>query len=31
MWVQADDVLAFDPVTREWTVLLEAHEVRPAP
>lgn len=31
LWVQADDVLAFDPATRQWTVLLEASEVRPIP
>ena len=30
-WVQADDVLAFDPATREWTVLLAASTVQPAP
>jgi len=28
-WVQADDVLGFDPATREWIVLLEASDVRP--
>jgi phage baseplate assembly protein gpV len=28
-WVQADDVLGFDPATREWTVLLEASDVQP--
>ncbi len=28
-WVRADDLQAFDPVTREWTVLLEAGELRP--
>ncbi|MGZ4273213.1 MAG: kelch repeat-containing protein [Solirubrobacteraceae bacterium] len=30
-WVQADDVLAFDLATRQWTVLLEAFQVLPAP
>jgi hypothetical protein len=28
-WVQGDDLVAFDPVTRAWTVLLEAGELRP--
>ena len=28
-WVQADDVLAFDLATRQWTVLLEASQVEP--
>ena len=31
IWVQANDVLAFDPATGEWTVLLEASEVRAEP
>ena len=30
-WVTANDVLAFDPATGEWTVLLEASEVRGEP
>jgi hypothetical protein len=28
-WVQADDVIAFDLATRQWTVLLEASQVVP--
>jgi hypothetical protein len=31
IWVQADDVLAFDPVTRDWIILLEASKVQPPP
>jgi hypothetical protein len=30
-WVQADDVLTFDPATREWSVLLEASTIQPVP
>ena len=31
VWVRANDVLTFDPVTREWTVLLPASVVQPEP
>jgi hypothetical protein len=29
VWVGSDDVLAFDPATRQWSVLLEASTVQP--